>query len=196
MRRERIAVFTAVLLLGGALALPARATISEALSLRDLVREAQHVVLATAVDARVQRDARGRIVTDYTVRVEDVMKGDARGGGTLVMRALGGAIGDIGMHIEGEPELVLGERYVLFLHVLGDARTLRPVGMSQGVMPVEQQGSEEMVHPGGAGLALTQRARGQLVPAPAALLHPEPYAQLRDRVGQVVATERSGTVAP
>jgi hypothetical protein len=176
------------------LAVPAWATVSEALSLRELVREADHVVLATVVDDHARRDARERIVTDYTVRVEDVMKGDARSGHTLVMTSLGGAIGDLGMRVEGEPHLTVGARYVLFLRRMGTA--LRPVGMSQGVLPVRDDG-EPIVLPGGGGLSLVQRVEGgRLVPAPAALLHPEPYDRLRQRVGAVVADEPRGTVRP
>lgn len=195
--RSRIALVVAVWL--GALALPglASATITEALSLTDLVREADLVVLAAAIDEHAQRDARGRIVTDFTVRVDEVMKGDASVGSTLVMRRLGGVMGDIGMRVEGEPHLEIGARYVLFLHRLSDGRTLRPVGMSQGVLPVEEQRGETIVLPGGDGLSLVQRVQGgQLLPAPGALIHPTPYLELRDRVGVVIDEERGGTVRP
>lgn len=173
-------------------AAPASATISEALSLRELVRQADHVVLATAVDERALRDGRDRIVTDFTVRVEEVMKGDASVGATFEMRRLGGVLGDLGMRIEGEPHLESGKRYVLFL-----ARTteghLRPVGMSQGVLPVEQRGRETIVIPGGDGMSLVQRVQGgQLVPAPAALMHETPYSTLRERVMDA----QRGTVQP
>jgi hypothetical protein len=178
------------------LAAPASATISEALSLDDLVGRADHVVLASTVGSRALRDARNRIVTDYTLRVEDVMKGDAAIGSTLTMRSLGGAIGDIGMRIEGEPRLESGRQYVVFL-----ARTssgaLRPVGMSQGVLPVREVSGTTTVMPGGGGLSLVQRVQGgQLVPAPAALLHPQPYRELRARVDHVIEGGRRGTVSP
>lgn len=178
------------------LASPASATISQALSLGELVDQADHVVLATCVDARASRDGRRRIVTDFTLRVQESMKGGASAGETLTMRRLGGAIGDLGMRIEGEPHLEVGERYLVFLRTLSDGRTLRPVGMSQGVMRVQDEGGELTVQPGGDGMALVQRARGgQLVPAPAALLHPEPYVLVRDRVERMAETE-DGAVAP
>jgi len=166
-------------------AAPAEATLSEALSLRELVAQSDVIVLATCVDQRALRDSRERIVTDYSLRVEETMSGSAPAGGTLTMRRLGGELGDLGMRIEGEPRLMPGERYVIFLRRVG--AILRPVGMSQGVLPVEDRGGALTVHPGGAGLGLVQRARGgQLVPAPAALLHPEPWERIRERVTDLV----------
>lgn len=190
-----LAPLVAMLVLG--LAGRAHATISEALSLEALVRQADHIVLVTAIDENARRDARNRIVTDFTVRVEEVMKGDARPGDTLVMTRIGGVIGDLGMRVEGEPSLELGERYVLFLDRLSDGHTLRPVGMSQGVLPVQDRSGDPMVLPGGGGLSLVQRVQGgQLVPAPAAILHPTPLVELRDRVERVVDDERRGAVRP
>jgi hypothetical protein len=195
--RTRLAAGAALVLCSAVLALPAEATLSEALSMRELVDRAGHVVLATAVHAQARRDARNRIVTDFTLRVEETMKGGAAPGSTLVMTRLGGAIGDIGMRVEGEPHLELGARYVLFLSRASDGRTLRPVGMSQGVLPVREEGGRQVVEPGGGGLSLVQRVQGgRLVTAPPALLHPERYEQLRDRVQALVLEEERGTVRP
>ncbi len=180
-----------------AISADARATMSEALSLSELVQQSEHAVLVTALQERARRDARGRIVTDFTVRVEEVMKGPSRIGSTMTMTRLGGVMGDLGMRIEGEPHLMIGRRYVLFLHRTRDGRTLRPVGMSQGVLPVEEQGGTTIVMPGGSGLSLVQRVQGgQLIAAPPALVSPEPYVRLRERVGGIVDSQRLGTVAP
>lgn len=174
----------------------ASATISEALSLEQLVQRADYVVVATAQAEQARRDSRGRIVTDFTLRVDEVMKGSASRGATLVMTSLGGAIGDIGMRVEGEPHPAIGARYVLFLRTMRDGRTLRAVGMSQGVMEVQVQAGTPTVMPGGGGLALMQRVQGgQLVPAPAALLHPEPWAIVRARLERIIEGERR-TVGP
>lgn len=187
MARTRWAVIAALGMLS-ALATPglAGATVSVALSLDEMVDHADHVALVTCESAQASRDDRGRIVTDYTLRVEESMKGD--GGATLTMRSLGGVIGDLGMRVEGEPHPELGRRYVVFLERRGGQ--LRAVGMSQGVMPVTEQGGTLTVAPGGAGMSLVQRVRGgQLSPAPAALLHPEPYLELRTRIGARVSGE-------
>lgn len=191
--RSRVTFGLAALVGALAIATAASATVSEALSLRELVQQSEHVVLATAIEQRARRDSDGRIVTEHTVRVDEVMRGPGRAGQTLVMTSLGGVLGDLGMRVEGEPHLEVGSRYVLFLRRMGGV--LRPVGMSQGVLPV-REGTEPVVLPGGAGLSLVQQVRGgRLAPAPAALLHPEPYVELRDRVGRIVEDER-GTVRP
>lgn len=179
---------------------PARATVSQALSLSELVNRADLVVVATCVDHRASWDERRRIVTDYSVRVDEALKGDISPGEMLTMRRLGGVLGDLGMRIEGEPHLETGQRYLLFLRIASDAPFTRPVGMSQGVMTVNERQGSWMVQPGGSGLTLMERARGgQLVPAPPALLHPEPLDRLRQRVEGMIGvtpSSRSGTVAP
>jgi len=183
MRPGALAGLTAATLFG-LWASVASATVSEALSLADLVRDADHVVLVTCVDERALRDGYGRIVTDYDVTVEDVMGGPSARGDALTMRRLGGELGDLGMTIAGEPRLAVGERYLLFLRDMSGV--LRPVGMSQGVLPVRERAGVPWAHPGGAGLSLVQRGSGgQLVPAPAALLSPEPLEALRERIEDV-----------
>lgn len=183
MRLRAVAGLAAAALIG-LWASDASATLSEALSLADLVHDADHVVLVTCVDERALRDAHGRIVTDYAVTVEDVMGGSASAGDSLTVRRLGGELGDLGMTIAGEPRLAVGERYVLFLRDMSGV--LRPVGMSQGVLPVRERAGVPWAHPGGAGLSLVQRGTGgQLVPAPAALLRPEPLEALRERIEDV-----------
>lgn len=180
----------------------AEATTSEALSLPQLVDQATHVVLVTCVGARTSRDGRQRIVTDYDLSIEEVMKGAGRVGQVLTMRSLGGEMGDLGMRIEGEPHLALGQRYLVFLRTLGDRATLRPVGMSQGVMTIEEQTGARVVMPGGAGLSLVSRAQGGgLSPAPPAILHPEPYESVRARIErrleeQRAERDRGGSVSP
>lgn len=163
---------------------PARATLSEALSLNDLVRQSEHVVLVTCVGEQSLRDDRDRIVTDYAIRVDEVSRGPAQPGQTLTLRRLGGELGDLGMRIEGEPRLAVGERYLVFLYAAGDV--LRPVGMSQGVLPVSDDGGVLVVHPGGAGLGLVTRGPdGRLVPSPPALQSEEPWERLRERLDTV-----------
>ena len=167
-------------------AAPAAATIVEALSLAALVDGADHVLLVTCEAERTHRDDRRRIVTDYDVRVEEVMKGGASTGDHLTVRRLGGEMGDLGMRIEGEPRLVPGGRYVVFLRAM-DGGISRPVGMSQGVLPVLEEAGVATVQPGGAGLSLVRRgSAGGLVPAQAALQVPEPWDRLRGRVAAII----------
>ncbi len=171
------------------LALPSvsRASTVEAMDLRALVTESDHIALVTVVDAVTRYDHLGRIVTDYTVRVDERMHGASVEGRTLVLRRLGGALGDIGLRVEGEVALETGERVVLFARELVADGVCRPVGMSQGVMSVRHEGSSELVMPGGDGLSLmTRGAGGRLVPGRAALAAPTSLDELRDRVRELV----------
>ena len=189
------AVLTAFIVL--AAAQTAHATLSDALSLSELVAQSERVVVVTCESEAALRDHFGRIVTDYQVHVEEGMHGEARPGDELTVRSLGGDLGDLGMRIEGEPVLEVGHRYLLFLRAArtaSGARVMRPVGMSQGALPIQEQHGVLTVLPGGAGLALVRRARGgQLVPAPSALLHPEALERVRERIVDLAG---SGAVRP
>ena len=162
-------------------ATPAEATLMRALSFADLMSRAEQVALVTCTGEQVSRDGSRRIVTDYALTVEEAVRGPAAVGATLTMRSLGGAIGDLGMRIEGEPRLEVGQRYLVFVEHRAGA--LRSVGMSQGVLPVDEDPRGALqVHPGGAGLSLVQQTRGALTPSPGALLSVEPWERLRERL--------------
>jgi len=165
-------------------AVPASASLVEALDLDALVQRADRVVVARAVRQEARYDARGRIVTEVELEVLEAMKGDAAVGDRFLLTVLGGAIGDLGMRVEGEPRLQDGARYVLFARRWG-ADAWRPVGMSQGVMRVSDDG-RDMVEPGGGGLSLVRRGTGGVTPATPALVFRRPLRvvvdQIRDRV--------------
>jgi hypothetical protein len=170
-------------------AAPASATLIETMDLRALVRAADHIVLATVERTEARYDALDRIVTDATLRVEECLHGPASRGSTIVVRRLGGVLGDVGLRVEGEPSFEPGERIVLFARVSSGEGVLRPVGMSQGVLPVRHSGSGgETVLPGGEGLLLVRRgADGRLQPAPGALTGPESLDALLERIRALVA---------
>lgn len=189
MKRSTTALVVA--LAGLSLAtVPVAASVTEALDLAQLVRQSDHVVLARATGAEARWDSRRRIVTDVTVIVEQSLKGDASVDERLVVRQLGGSIGELGMRVAGEPSIASGDRVLLFgRRMRGDH--LRAVGMSQGVLPVRVDADgRDMVHPGGAGLALVQRAQGQLVTAPPAVIHPRPLEDVVAEIRRVVERTR------
>jgi hypothetical protein len=199
--REACALFAVLGTLASAS--PVAATLSDALSLDELSWQADEVVLGRVLERRARRAGSGRIVTDTSVQVEDTVKGSSTQGEVLSVTTLGGELGDLGMRVEGEARLEVGARYVLFLRRLD--RTLRPVGMSQGALPVREDTAGLTVLPGGQGLSLVHRVRGgALAPAPSALLHPQPYEQLRERVREALAAQppnagsdgESGAVRP
>ena len=174
-----------VLVLGPAAV--ARATQVQALDLRELVRQADHVVAVTALSEVSHLDHLDRIVTDTTVRVDESFRGGAPVGATLVLRKLGGVLGDLGLHVEGEASVGPGERVLLFARAFPADGVVRPVGMSQGVLPIRRAAGLDAVLPGGSGLALVQRgADGALRPAPGALASPVPADEIFSRVRDLV----------
>lgn len=176
---------------------PASATLSLAVSLPELVQEAEHVVVAEAVDSNVHRDHLHRIVTDVTFRVEENLKGSSRAGGTLEVRRLGGVIGDIGLRVEGEPSFRTGNRYLLFVQRFRSGGPLRPIGMSQGVLRIERQSGIDVAIPSLGGLGLRQRGPdGRLQPAEPAFGRPQPLDVVRVRIGEILASLPANTPGP
>jgi hypothetical protein len=170
----------------------AGATQVEAMTLRELVLEADLVVVGTVVSSESHYDDLDRIVTDATIRVEDTLHGARRE--TIVLRQLGGVVGDIGLAIAGEGSYPVGARTLLFLRALTPTDlpegsvVFRPLGMSQGVMPMIEAGGVEVVMPGGADVSIvTRRADGSLVPADAALTAPAPRDAFLGRVRDLVS---------
>src|SRR5690349_19414485 len=105
-----------------------RATLVEALDLQTLVDEAEQVVLARVIGQQSLFDARGRIVTDVALQVEESIKGDQAPGAAITVRRLGGVVGDQGMRVAGEPSFETGETVVLFGARMRRGGVLRPVG--------------------------------------------------------------------
>lgn len=169
---------------------PARASVLEALEMRDLVHASHEIVVAFTRSAQSRYDG-PRIVTESVVEVQDRMRGGTAS--QLRVTTLGGSVDGVGMRVEGAAHLPVGERAVLFLRQSQRGSALLPVGMAQGVLPVAQdvQG-REMVLPGARGLALMRRvARGQLLPAPAALVEPRPLDELRAEIEALVAADEA-----
>ncbi|MCA9530972.1 MAG: hypothetical protein KC543_12610 [Myxococcales bacterium] len=142
---------------------PASASMVEARTLEQLVRDAGYVVLARVESQASRYDARGRIVTDVTLEIEQVVKGDAEPGARLVLRRFGGVVGDVAATVDGAPTFRDGELAVVFAQRRGGDH-LYAVGMSQGVFPVRvvrskarAGGATRVVDPSGRGLALVTR---------------------------------------
>ena len=112
----------------------ARASVLRYLSLEDQCDMAEVIVVARATGQSAEwDDNRLRIYTDTRFEVEQTVKGDVAG--VIIVRQLGGQVGDIGMSVAGSPVFLEGERYVLFLNIRPDGK-YRVVGFSQGCYPV------------------------------------------------------------
>jgi hypothetical protein len=168
-----------------------RATVIEALTLRELVLVADVIAQAEVVGAAARMDELDRIVTDVTLRVDEPLWGarrwsDLGSGSEVVVTRLGGELDGLGLRVEGEPTFALGETVVLFAEERRGE--LHAVGMSQGVLPVRVDASGvPMVLPGGDGLSLVAPGHGGVRPAAAALSAPRALPGLLDEVRALVA---------
>jgi len=101
------------------------------LDIGGLVREADLVLEGRVLAARVQRDERGRIETEYTLSVVRTFLGEAVA--TRVFRLPGGVLPDgSGLILPGMPAIDVGEDALLFLSKPGSTGLRMPVGLAQG----------------------------------------------------------------
>jgi len=115
----------------------AEASLFRALSLTVLAQASELILLATPLSASSHWESLGgrqRIVTDTRVRVEDVLAKAVPASGELVVRTLGGTVGDRAALVYGEAALFLDQTSVLFLG--RDAGVARVTGMAQGHYPL------------------------------------------------------------
>ena len=124
----------------------ASATVVRSLSLPALVQGSRRIVVVTALGAESHYEELGRrrrIVTDTRLRVEE---GIAKSDGLdreLMLRTLGGSIGDVGELVHGQAQLVLGEPCVAFL-LRGPDGLHYINGMAQGHYPLRGSGTRRL----------------------------------------------------
>jgi hypothetical protein len=114
------------------------AAVFRALSLASLVRASDHVALVRVLASeclRVEIGGARRIVTDTRVRVEGSLGRRAPDNDEMIVRTLGGVIGNRGERVDGEAQLPANEAAVLFLRSQSHALHA-VVGMSQGHYPL------------------------------------------------------------
>lgn len=130
-----------------ALLLPSRAfaTLLRGLPLRDLVQQSHHVALLTALDSRcVYLEIAGRraIVTESRLRVDDVVARETPQSSELIVRTLGGQIGNEGELVHGQAEFSPDQSGLAFL-TRGSDESLWVTGMAQGHYPVDARAAVE-----------------------------------------------------
>ncbi len=121
------------------LALPraASATLIRGMTLEALSGASGHIVYGRALESSSHWETLGghrRIVTDTRVRVDDTIA-KSKPDSEVLVRTLGGTIGDLAALVFGEAMLALDEPCVLFL-VERPEGIHRVVGMAQGHYPV------------------------------------------------------------
>jgi hypothetical protein len=132
-----------VCLLFAALAVSAHAATYLVPSDREMIQRSDDIVLATGVTSFTEATATGAIVTRYTLRIEEVLKGQRQPGQHLVLTEGGGKLGDVLTYIPGTPEYDPGERYLVFTEA---NRDLEPVtfGMALGQFKLEKRGGRAL----------------------------------------------------
>jgi hypothetical protein len=163
---------------------PAAASVVQALSLEQLTHKAEVIVVGTGTERSSRYGLDGKlIVTDVSMKVDTVLKGDVKAGSTLVATVLGGRIDDVALQVPGEASLPIGQRVIAFLYHSPASGDLRVVGMAQGVLTLVQKDASTLVMPGGDGAALMAvDAQGQMHEAQAALTQPVPYGDLLNKI--------------
>ena len=110
----------------------------------ELIQRSDDIVIVTGVTSLVERNARGGIVTRYTLRVEETLKGDYAAGDHLVLTERGGLLDGKIKYIPGTPEYEPGVRYLIFTETNND---LEPVtfGMALGQFFFANQGGRKLL---------------------------------------------------
>lgn len=120
--------------------LSAQATTFVQLSLEQMTGYATRIVEARALESHSEWNAEHtRIFTYTTFEVLDSLKGEGTGE-RLVIKQLGGHVGHLVMHVDGEPQFRAGEEAVLFLaEDREEPARERIVGMAQGSYRVRRE---------------------------------------------------------
>ncbi|MBP1779971.1 MAG: hypothetical protein H6Q86_5982, partial [candidate division NC10 bacterium] len=114
---------------------PTNATIVVPLSEEALIDDAVAIVLGHVTSIQGNYDhTHGRIFTNVTVAIEDVLKGELPVG-EITVRQLGGSFGDLHSWVVGSPQFTRGEKALLFLRADRDGN-LRVAHLYQGKFTV------------------------------------------------------------
>jgi len=131
MNRVRRTVVLAIAALAMITASYAAATSVEKMSLRDLAKKSDAIVLARVEDETARYDTNKEIFTFITLRVLEPVKGPKKDD-VITIRQLGGTVGQISSIVPGTPSFRKGEEVVLFLTQKDVAGYPWVMGLQQG----------------------------------------------------------------
>jgi hypothetical protein len=172
----------------------AAASVSIAVSFDDLVSRSTAVAVVVPVEQRSVWEGR-HIITYTRAHVDDAVAGAADNGADVWIATRGGAIGDIGQVVDGEPVLRVGRPALVFLRedILDDkpapaSGVFVVTARAQGFFPIEKE--KRLASSVTAGLLLPPIVRVPMVAKPLAreFLHDKPLAEGRAAI--VAAWER------
>jgi hypothetical protein len=120
--------------------LEAKATIVVPMTIEQMAAESACVTRGRVVSQQAAWDEAHRRIYTYTeIQVLERIHSKGSVPDTVVVRTLGGEVGEIGMKVSGTPKFEVGEEVVVFLrHDPVDEHQFQVVGMSQGKFAVER----------------------------------------------------------
>ena len=125
----------------------AHATTARAVSLPDLVQRSSRIARSLPLDSFARSEDIGgtrHIVTYTRLRLDEVIHGAANEPEILV-RTLGGTVGDLGEIVHGEAELALNQACVVFLQTDSNGVEL-VTAMAQGHYPLSDDSGSARLH--------------------------------------------------
>jgi hypothetical protein len=168
----------------------ARAIVVQALTLPELVKASELVLVATPGE-RQARMTNKLIFTDVSLHVAQALKGNAKSGDTVVATLMGGTLdSELALQVPGEASLPEGRELLVFLERSPSSGDLRVVGMAQGVMPIEKRAGNSVVKPPSGSAHLMRRDdSGALKAAEPAIKEEIGLPDLVQRIRSLVASE-------
>jgi hypothetical protein len=125
--------------LGAVFSKQAFASVARAVTLEALAQRSQHVLLGEPLDSYCVWErvgGRKHIVTYTRVRAHELLSGADPQADELLVRTLGGTVGELGELVHGEAVLQAGHRGVMFVMPSRDA--LAVTAMAQGHYPLRR----------------------------------------------------------
>src|SRR6267143_3141373 len=145
MNRFRLLFVAAIAALALVGAQVAFATTVQKLSLQELTKKSNSIVMARVDDAVSSWDAaRKEIYTYYTLRVLQPLKG-SKGEATVTLRQIGGTVDNIASIVPGMPSFRKGEEVVVFLTQKDAAGYPWVMGLQQGKYTVVEKDGAKFV---------------------------------------------------
>jgi len=160
------------------LVVPAWATTVIRMDLQTLVQESDSIVQGRVEHVDAQWDDQKKTIFTYVfVRVHDPLKGDFRP--TVLIRQLGGKVGDMNLSIIGMPAFRSGEEVIVFLKSNPIEATYHVVGLTQGKYEV----ADDFAVANASGIELMDRKTGQIE---AGLFTKQPLETFKSRIRSMV----------
>jgi hypothetical protein len=157
--RARLCTFS-LALLTAATVQQAAATVVLPQNIEQLESQAQLIFVGVCTTRTAAIDERGIPVNVFTFRVAEPVKGDLKKDGHVTFRQLGDGVPNthgMTMYIIGIPIHVIGQKVVLFLNAPSRIGLTSPVGLWQGIFPVDRDAQ------GNEGISLDRLRRKDLV---------------------------------